>query len=75
MIQAVIHVYHTLFFIIPALQSGNYNKNSKLKYLFRNNVSLIVGIEMVNCCCFVAMYICHKLCINVYLSLFKMQHL
>jgi hypothetical protein len=24
--------YHRLFFIIPALQSENYNKKSKLKY-------------------------------------------
>jgi hypothetical protein len=43
------NVYHTLLFIIPALQSENYNKKSKLKYHFRSNLSLIVDIEMVNC--------------------------
>jgi hypothetical protein len=32
-LKALINVYHTLFFIIPALQSENYNKKSKLKYL------------------------------------------
>jgi ABC-type sugar transport system permease subunit len=37
-LKALIHVYHTLFFIIPALQSENYNKKSKLKYLFRSNL-------------------------------------
>jgi hypothetical protein len=58
------NVYHTLFFIIPALQSENYyKKRSKLKYLFRSNLSLIVEIEMVNC--FSSFY--HKSCINVYL--------
>jgi hypothetical protein len=37
-------VYHTLFFIIPALQSENYNKKSKLKYFFLSNLCrLIVG--------------------------------
>jgi hypothetical protein len=36
-LKALIHVYHTLFFI-PALQSGNYNKKSKLKHLFRSNL-------------------------------------
>jgi hypothetical protein len=37
-LKALINVYHTLFFIIPALQSENYNKKSKLKYLFRSNL-------------------------------------
>jgi hypothetical protein len=38
-LEALINVYHTLFFIIPALQSENYNnKKSKLKYLFRSNL-------------------------------------
>jgi hypothetical protein len=36
--RALINVYHTLFFIIPALKSENYNKKSKLKYLFRSNL-------------------------------------
>jgi hypothetical protein len=27
-LKALINVYHTLFFIIPALQSENYNKKS-----------------------------------------------
>jgi hypothetical protein len=35
---ALINVHHTLFFIIPALQSENYNKKSKLKYIFRSNL-------------------------------------
>jgi hypothetical protein len=35
---ALINVYHTLFFIIPTLQSENYNKKIKLKYLFRSNL-------------------------------------
>jgi hypothetical protein len=38
-------MYHTLSFIIPAIQSENYKKKSKLKYLL-----LIDDIEMVNCC-------------------------
>jgi hypothetical protein len=37
-LKALVNVYHTLFFIIPALQSENYNKKSKLKYLFRSNL-------------------------------------
>jgi hypothetical protein len=37
-LKALINVYHTLFFIIPALQSENYNKKSKLKYLLRSNL-------------------------------------
>jgi hypothetical protein len=37
-LKALINVYHTLFFIIPALKSENYNKKSKLKYLFRSNL-------------------------------------
>jgi hypothetical protein len=37
-VKALINVYHTLFFIIPGLQSENYNKKSKLKYLFRSNL-------------------------------------
>jgi hypothetical protein len=37
-LKAVINVYHTLFFIIPALQSENYNKKSTLKYLFQSNL-------------------------------------
>jgi hypothetical protein len=37
-LKALINVYHTLFFIIPALQSENYNKKSKLKYFFRSNL-------------------------------------
>jgi hypothetical protein len=36
-LKALINVYHTLFFIIQ-LQSENYNKKSKLKYLFRSNL-------------------------------------
>jgi hypothetical protein len=35
-LKALINVYHTLFFIIPSLQSENYNKKSELKYLFRS---------------------------------------
>jgi hypothetical protein len=37
-LKALIKVYHTLFFIIPPLQTENYNKESKLKYLFRSNL-------------------------------------
>jgi hypothetical protein len=37
-LKALINVYHTLFFIIPALQSENYNKKNKLKFLFRSNL-------------------------------------
>jgi hypothetical protein len=37
-LQAFINVYHTLFFIIPALQSENYNKKSRLKHLFQSNL-------------------------------------
>jgi hypothetical protein len=37
-LKALINVYHTLFFIIPALQSENYNKKSKLKHLFRGDL-------------------------------------
>jgi hypothetical protein len=37
-LKALINVYHTLFFIIPGLQSENYNKKSKLKYLFPSNL-------------------------------------
>jgi hypothetical protein len=37
-LRVLINVYHTLFFIIPALQSENYNKKSKLKYLLRSNL-------------------------------------
>jgi hypothetical protein len=37
-LKALINVYHTLFFIIPALKSENCNKKSKLKYLFRSNL-------------------------------------
>jgi hypothetical protein len=35
---ALINVHHTLFFIIPVLQSENYNKKSKLKYIFRSDL-------------------------------------
>jgi hypothetical protein len=37
-LKAPTNVYHTLFFIIPALQCENYNKKSKLKYLLRSNL-------------------------------------
>jgi hypothetical protein len=32
------NIVYTLFFIILALQSENYNKKCKLKYLFRSNL-------------------------------------
>jgi hypothetical protein len=31
-LKVLINVYHTLFFVIPALQCENDNKKSKLKY-------------------------------------------
>jgi hypothetical protein len=36
--KCLINVYHTLFFITPALQSENYDGKSKLKCLFRSNL-------------------------------------
>jgi hypothetical protein len=65
-LKALINVYHTLFFIITALQSENYNKKSKLKYLFRINLCHYSLVNWLLFRCY------HKLRINVYLSLFKM---
>jgi hypothetical protein len=54
-------------------QPLRYNKKSKSKYLFQSNLSLIFDIEMVNCYCFVAMYICYKLCINLLLPKYPLK--